>query len=94
MATQGLPPPDFGDGPPPEPQGPGGGMSSPAPPVENPEAVQMLELVRNIVSSSRLLAQRVPGAVDIVRQINDLAQKLQLKIIQSGPTPEPMAPPV
>lgn len=54
----------------------------------------MLELVRNIVSSSRLLAQKVPQAADIVRQINDLAQKLQLKIIQSGPTPEPMAPPM
>ena len=54
----------------------------------------MLELVRNIVASSRLLAQRIPGAADIARQINDLAQKLQLKIIQSGPTPEPMAPPM
>ena len=54
----------------------------------------MLELVRNIVSSSRLLAQKIPGAADIARQINDLAQQLQLKIVQVGPTPEPMAPPV
>lgn len=89
----GLPPPGFA-GESPEPQGPGGGMPSPAPPVANPEAVQMLELVRNIVASSRLLAQKVPGAADISRQINDLAQKLQLKIIQTGPTPEPMAPPM
>ncbi len=69
-------------------------MPSPAPPQANPEATQMLELVRNIVSSSRLLAQKVPGAADLVRQINDLAQKIQLKVIQSGPTPEPQAPPM
>ncbi len=69
-------------------------MPSPAPPQPNPEAMQLLELVRNIVSSSRLLAQKIPGASDISRQINDLAQKLQLKIIQSGPAPEPMAPPM
>ncbi len=69
-------------------------MASPAPPQTNPEAAQLLELVRNIVSSARLISQKVPGATDIVRQINDLAQKLQLKVIQTGPTPEPMAPPM
>jgi hypothetical protein len=89
-----LAPPDFAGGPQPEPQGPGGGQASPAPPTANPEAVQTLELVRNIVSSARLLAQKVPAASDIVRQINDLAQKLQMKIIQSGPTQEPQAPPM
>jgi len=72
---------------------PGGGNPSPAPATPNPEAAQMFELVRNIVSSTRLLAAKVPGAVDIIRQINDLAQKLQLKIVQNGPAAEPMAPP-
>jgi len=57
-------------------------------------ADQVLGLVRQIVSASRMLGQSVPGAVPIVRQINDLVQQLQQKIIQSQPAPEPQAPPV
>ena len=90
--SPGLQPPSQGQQPP-EPQGPGGGFASPSPEQKNPEAMQLLGLVRNIVSSSRMIAQKVPGASDIVRQINDLAQKIQLKIVQGGPAPEPQAPP-
>jgi hypothetical protein len=78
----------------PNDQGPGGGFPSPAPGRQNPDAMANLDLVKGIVSNSRLLAQKIPGAVDIVRQINELAQKLQMKIIQSGASPEPQAPPV
>jgi hypothetical protein len=53
-----------------------------------------LDLVKGVVTNLRLLAQKIPGAVDIVRQMNELAQKLQMKIIQSGSSPEPQAPPV
>jgi hypothetical protein len=73
---------------------PGGGFASPAPGRQNPEAMANLDLVQKIVSSSRMLGQKIPGAVDIVRQINELAEKLQTKIIQSGQSPETQAPPV
>lgn len=53
-----------------------------------------MQLVLTIVSSSRLLAQKHPGAVPISRQINELAQKLQQVILQSSPQQEPQAPPV
>jgi len=55
---------------------------------------QMIDLVRNIVSSARMLGQMVPGAVPIIQQINDLAQQLQAKILQAQPAPEPVAPPM
>ncbi len=90
-----LPPPSFGGGQQPgEGASPGGGFPSPAPAQQNSEAVQQLGLVRQIVSSARMLGQRIPAAVDIVRQINDLAQKLQMKIVQAGQGGEPQAPPV
>ncbi len=83
MAAQALPPPS-----------PGGGSPSPAPGGDNAGAAQIMELVRTIVSASRMLGQRVPGAVPIVRQINDLMQQLQMKILQSQPPTESQAPPV
>jgi hypothetical protein len=57
-------------------------------------ATQLIGLVRNIVSSSRMIGQMIPGAVPIVQQINDLAQKLQAQIIKSQQAPEPVAPPM
>lgn len=60
----------------------------------NPEVMENLKLVNEIVRNARMLAQKVPGAVDIIRQINDLTQKLQMKLIQNGPTPQPQAPPI
>jgi hypothetical protein len=93
MAAQALPPPMMGGMASPG-MDPGGGMPSPAPPQANPEATQLLNLVWNIVSSARLLAAKIPGAADTARQINDLAQEIQRKIVQAGPAPEPMAPPM
>jgi hypothetical protein len=87
-AQSALPPPgQSGQGGPPPMQpsqnGQGGGQSS-----------QMLDQIRQIISSARMLGQMVPGAVPIIQQINDLAQQLQAKIIQTGPAPEPVAPPM
>jgi len=77
-------------------QGPGaaGGFASPAPAVEDQGAATLLKLLMTIVSSSRMIGQKVPGTVPEVRQINDLVQRMQAKIVaQKAPT-EPMAPPV
>lgn len=60
----------------------------------NPDSLEKLQLVQGIVRNTRLLAQKVPGAVDIIRQINDLTQKLQVKIMQGGAPPTVQAPPV
>lgn len=89
-----LPPPSFGGGQPGEGASPGGGFPSPAPAQQNPEAGRQLGLVQQIVSSARMLGQSIPAVVDIVRQINDLAQKLQMKIVQAGQGGEPQAPPM
>lgn len=70
-------------------------MGATTPPGQaNPDATEKLQLVQGIVRNTRLLAQKVPGAVDIIRQINDLTQKLQVKIMQSGAPPTVQAPPV
>jgi len=90
FAPGGMPP--GGGGPPgtaPSPEGPVG-----FPAGANPESLANLELVRGIVKNASMLAQKIPGAVDIVRQINDLTQKLQMKIMQTGPAPQAQAPPV
>lgn len=72
-----------------------GPVGTTAPPGQsNPDAMERLQLVQGIVRNTRLLAQKVPGAVDIIRQINDLTQKLQVKIMQSGPGPQAQAPPM
>lgn len=71
------------------PGGPGGGGAQ-----QNPQMTQNMELLRQLVSSARLLARNVPGAADIVRQINDLAQKLQMRMVQAGPMPQREAPPM
>lgn len=94
MAAQALPPPQGGQPDNPTSPSPGGGFPSPAPPQPNQKAAQQLDLVRNIVSSTRLLGNMLPGAVPIVRQINDLVQELQKKIVASQGAPEPQAPPV
>ena len=91
MAAQALPPP--GQGAATAGGAPGGGSPSPSTPQPDPGAGQILELVRTIVSASRLIGQRVPGAIPIVRQINDLVQQLQMKILQSQPGQEQAAPP-
>ncbi len=68
---------------------------SPAPAQPpSPTAMQALHDVNAIVSAVRSLAQQFPAAVPIAKQINDLVQQLQGKIIQSLPPTETQAPPV
>lgn len=86
--------PSFQGAQPPAGQPPESNAQQPLGAQQDPENMANLELVRGIVRNTRLLAQKVPAAVDIVRQINDLTQKLQLKLMQSGPGPQPQAPPI
>ena len=74
--------------------GPGGGFASPAPAVEDNGAMQLLKLSMTIVSSARMIAQKVPGATPEVRQINDLVAQIQAKIKGNQAPPEAQAPPV
>jgi hypothetical protein len=73
--------------------GPAGGFISPqeAQPDQN---AQVLLWVRNIVENARRIGMRYPAAMGEIRDINNAVQRLQQKIIQSQPAPEPMAPPV
>lgn len=76
-------------------QGPGvgGGFAAPAPAQPDQGAMQMLEMVRTMVTTARMIAQKVPAAVPEVRQINDLIARIQAKIVQGQQAPQPMAPP-
>lgn len=60
----------------------------------SPQNAANLKLVADMVRSSRLLAQNVPGATDLIKQINDLVRKVQMKILQSGGNGEVQAPPI
>lgn len=73
--------------------GPGGGQVSPAPAQPNTSG-QLVNLVLGIVQNTRAIAQQVPAAGPIVRQINDLVQQLQRTIVANQPPSEPAAPPV
>lgn len=81
-------------------QGPFGGspqvgaVAAPAPAQPNPKATQAVSLVHQIISAGRALAQQFPATAPIVRQMNDLVQQLQMKIVQSQPPGESAAPPV
>ncbi len=74
--------------------GPGGGFASPAPAVEDNGAMILLRLSQQIVSSARMIAQKVPSTTPEVRQINDLVGQLQMKIKGNQAPPEAQAPPV
>jgi hypothetical protein len=78
------PPPDAGQAPP-QQGGPGASGGG---------AVQIMELVRQVMSAAQVLGQRVPGAVPITSQILQLTQELQKKILQVQPPAEAQAPPV
>jgi hypothetical protein len=73
--------------------GPGGPPISPMEGQPDPNA-QVLEWVRGIVSNARRIGMKFPSAIAEVREINNAVQRLQQKIVQSRPAPEPMAPPV
>jgi hypothetical protein len=51
-------------------------------------------MVQQLVSTARRLGMKYPAAIAEVREINNAIQRLQQKIVQSRPAPEPMAPPV
>jgi len=74
--------------------GPGGGFSSPAAGQSGGDSSQLLNLVRTIVASTRMIANKVPAATPEVRQINDLVAQIQQKIIGQQPPAETQAPPV
>lgn len=69
-------------------------MGPSAQPSPNQGEYQVLGMVRGIISNARQLAQAVPQAADLVMQINDLVQKIQIRIIKGQKAPEPGAPPV
>lgn len=74
--------------------GPGGGFASPAPPVEDTRAATALQASLTIVSATRRLGQDYPQVIPEVRQINDLVQRMQMKIKGGQQRPETQAPPV
>jgi hypothetical protein len=91
MATMPIPAPaaDPGSGP-----GPGGGFVSPAPAVEDPRAANALKASLIIVASARSLAEQFPAVTPEVRQINDLVQRMQMKIKAGQQPAETQAPPI
>ena len=54
----------------------------------------VLGWVRDLVATSRRIGMKYPAAMQEVREIQNAVQRLQQKIVQSHPAPEPMAPPV
>ena len=50
--------------------------------------------IKDIVSSARRLGMKYPACVEEVRAINNAVARMQPKILNSHPAPEPMAPPV
>jgi hypothetical protein len=73
--------------------GPGGPPISPQEAQPDPNAAAVM-MVRQIVEASRRLGMKFPAAIAEVREINNAVQRLQQKIVQSRPAPEPQAPPV
>jgi hypothetical protein len=54
----------------------------------------VLGWVRDIIAATRRIAIKYPAAASDMREIQNLVQRAQQKIVQAGPSPEPMAPPV
>lgn len=92
MSPQGPLTPPGADG---AEQGPGVGGAPISPQEGQPDPNAMvLESIRQIVSNARRIGMKYPAATAEVREINNAVQRLQQKIVQSRPAPEPMAPPV
>jgi hypothetical protein len=51
-------------------------------------------LMQQLVSLNRRIGMKFPAAIAETREINNAIQRMQQKIVQSRPAPEPMAPPV
>jgi hypothetical protein len=79
----------------PQPQGPGagGGFISAQPPQPDANAEAVL-WVRDIAEKARRLGMKYPAALSEVREIHNALARLQSKLAQSQPAPEPVAPPV
>lgn len=93
MTPQGEPLSGPDQGPSTQGAGPGGAPISPQEGQPDPNA-QAVMMVRQIASAARRLGMMFPSAVSEVREINNVIPRLQQKIVQSRPAPEPMAPPV
>ena len=93
MATSPIPAPT-GDDPNASNPGPGGGFPSPAPAQTDQNSAELLRMALGVVSTMRVLANKVPAATSEVRQINDLISQLIGKIKSGGPSTESQAPPV
>ena len=68
-------------------------MIAPQPPQPDANA-QAVMWVREIAEKSRRIGMKYPAAMQEVREINNALQRLQQKLAQSQPAPEPAAPPV
>lgn len=72
----------------------GGGFVSPAPAVPDPNE-RGNRLVTDLVAAARRLGLQYPAMMPEVREITQtIAPKMLQKLVQSQPSPEPMAPPV
>ncbi len=59
-----------------------------------PSAMRSVQLVTSMVTAARQLADDFPELTPEVRQINDIIQKMQLKLVRSLPPSEVPAPPI
>lgn len=91
--TPGPIPAPAGDGQDQSSPGPGGGFPAAAP-AEEGNGAELLRIALGVVSSIRVIANKVPSATPEVRQINDLIAKVIGKIKGGGPAAQPQAPPV
>lgn len=92
-ATGPLQPP--GSNAAPQGQGPGAGGPPIAPQEAQPDSsAAVLGWVRDIIATSRRIGFKYPAAMAEVREIQNAVSRMQQKIVQSQPAPEPMTPPV
>lgn len=76
-------------------QGPGAAGSPVAPQDGQPDPnAGVLMNVRELIRNARMIGMRYPAAMQEVREITNAVMRLQQKIVQSQPAPEPMSPPV
>lgn len=73
---------------------PPGAMNGQGPSSDSPQMNEGTSKVIQVVSMVRQLAKDNPGIADEVQKINDLLQKVQMKIMQKSKPTEPAAPPV
>lgn len=72
----------------------GGGFPAAVPAQTNPGMDLLITATQQIVSASRRIGMKFPSAMQEVREINNLVARIQQKVQETGPAPEPMAPPI